>query len=86
MYERVRGERGRLDVLFANAGGDSMVPLGGITAAQHHHTFDGNVKGPLSTVQKAPPLLTNGASGILADSTTTIDGTAVFREVELTTH
>jgi len=45
VYERIRGERGRLDVLFANAGGGSMVPLGEITEAQHHHTFDGNVKG-----------------------------------------
>ncbi|WP_244818456.1 SDR family NAD(P)-dependent oxidoreductase [Caballeronia sp. Lep1P3] len=78
LYEQIRGEKGRLDVLFANAGGGSMVPLGKITEAHYHDTFDRNVKGTLFTVQKALPLLSRGASVILAGSTTTIEGTASF--------
>jgi NAD(P)-dependent dehydrogenase (short-subunit alcohol dehydrogenase family) len=78
LYERIRGEKGRLDVLFANAGGGSMLPLGAITEAHYHDTFDRNVKGTLFTVQKALPLLSKGASVILAASTTTVEGTASF--------
>jgi NAD(P)-dependent dehydrogenase (short-subunit alcohol dehydrogenase family) len=78
LYEQIRGEKGRLDVLFANAGGGSMVPLGEITEAHYHDTFDRNVKGTLFTVQKALPLLSRGASVILAGSTVTIEGTAAF--------
>lgn len=78
LYEQIRSEKGRLDVLFANAGGGSMVPLGEITEAHYHDTFDRNVKGTLFTVQKALPLLSRGASVILAGSTVTIEGTAAF--------
>ncbi|WP_144113105.1 SDR family NAD(P)-dependent oxidoreductase [Paraburkholderia sp. BCC1886] len=78
LYERIRGEKGRLDVLFANAGGGSMLPLADITEAHFDDTFDRNVKGTLFTVQKALPLLAAGASVILAGSTTTIEGTAAF--------
>ncbi|KIG10805.1 SDR family NAD(P)-dependent oxidoreductase [Caballeronia concitans] len=78
LYEQIRGEKGRLDVLFANAGGGSMVPLGEITEEHYHDTFDRNVKGTLFTVQKALPLLSRGASVILAGSTVTIEGTAAF--------
>ncbi|MBN3757674.1 SDR family oxidoreductase [Paraburkholderia sp. Tr-20389] len=78
LYEQIRGEKGRLDVLFANAGGGTMLPLGEITEAHYHDTFDRNVKGTLFTVQKALPLLSKGASVILAGSTTTIEGTAAF--------
>ncbi|SAK56166.1 short-chain dehydrogenase/reductase SDR [Caballeronia hypogeia] len=78
LYEQIRGEKGRLDVLFANAGGGTMLPLGEITEAHYHDTFDRNVKGTLFTVQKALPLLAKGASVILAGSTTTIEGTAAF--------
>jgi NAD(P)-dependent dehydrogenase (short-subunit alcohol dehydrogenase family) len=78
LYEQIRAEKGRLDVLFANAGGGGMVPLGDITEEHYHDTFDRNVKGTLFTVQKALPLLSRGASVILAGSTTTIEGTAAF--------
>ncbi|AET92445.1 SDR family NAD(P)-dependent oxidoreductase [Caballeronia cordobensis] len=78
LYEQIRREKGRLDVLFANAGGGSMVPLGDITEAHYHDTFDRNVKGTLFTVQKALPLLSKGASVILTGSTTSIEGTAAF--------
>lgn len=78
LYEQIRGEKGRLDVLFANAGGGSMLPLGEITEQHFDDTFERNVKGTLFTVQKALPLLADGASVILAGSTTTIEGTAAF--------
>ncbi|WP_244849447.1 SDR family NAD(P)-dependent oxidoreductase [Caballeronia sp. SL2Y3] len=78
LYEQIRGEKGRLDVLFANAGGGSMSPLGEITEEHYHDTFDRNVKGTLFTVQKALPLLSKGASVILAGSTASIEGTAAF--------
>jgi NAD(P)-dependent dehydrogenase (short-subunit alcohol dehydrogenase family) len=78
LYARVKAEKGRIDVLFANAGGGSMVPLGEITEEQYHDTFDRNVKGVLFTVQKALPLLAKGASVILTGSTTSITGTPAF--------
>ncbi len=78
LYDLVRERHGRVDVLFANAGGGSMVPLGQITEAHFDDTFDRNVKGVLFTVQKALPLLSRGASVILMGSTTSIEGTANF--------
>ncbi|PZM12311.1 SDR family oxidoreductase [Rhizobium tubonense] len=78
LYERVKSEAGRIDVLFANAGGGSMLPLGEITEEQYDDTFDRNVKGVLFTVQKALPLLSKGSSVILTGSTTSITGTANF--------
>jgi len=78
LYDRIRAERGRLDVVFANAGGGSMLPLEQITEAHYADTFDRNVKGVLFTVQKALPLLSRGASVILAGSTAGSSGTAAF--------
>jgi NAD(P)-dependent dehydrogenase (short-subunit alcohol dehydrogenase family) len=78
LYERVKTEAGRIDVLFANAGGGEMQPLGSITEAQFDDTFSRNVKGVLFTVQKALPLLVDGASVILTGSTTSITGTPAF--------
>ncbi|WP_426153500.1 SDR family NAD(P)-dependent oxidoreductase [Pseudomonas sp. DC3000-4b1] len=78
LYERIKQEQGRIDVLFANAGGGSMVPFGEITEAHFDDTFDRNVKGVLFTVQKALPLLAKGASVILTGSTAASSGTAAF--------
>ncbi|OTP67427.1 3-oxoacyl-[acyl-carrier protein] reductase [Caballeronia sordidicola] len=52
-----------------------MVPLGEITEAHFDDAFDRNVKGVLFTVQKALPLLSNGASVVLTSSTTSSMGT-----------
>lgn len=49
-------------MLFVNAGGGSMLPLGEITEEQYDDTFDRNVTGVLFTVQKALPLLSPGSS------------------------
>jgi NAD(P)-dependent dehydrogenase (short-subunit alcohol dehydrogenase family) len=78
LYDRVSAERGRIDVLFVSAGGGSTLPLGQITEAQYEDTFGRNVKGVLFTVQKALPLLVDGASVILTSSTTSIKGTPGF--------
>lgn len=78
LFAQVRAEKGRLDVLFVNAGGGSMLPLGSITEEQYEDTFSRNVKGVLFTVQKALPLLVDGASVILTSSTTSIKGTPAF--------
>jgi len=51
------GERGTLDIVFANAGAGSPLPLGKITAEHIDETFDTNVKGTIFTVQKALPLM-----------------------------
>jgi hypothetical protein len=75
LYERVEAEAGRIDVLFANAGGGSLLPLGAITEEQYEDTFGRNVKGVLFTVQKALPLLADGASVILTGSTAASGGT-----------
>lgn len=81
LYDKVSTQHGRIDVLYANAGGGEMLPLGAITETHFDQTFDRNVKGVVFTVQKALPLLekaAHGASVILAGSTTGVMGTANF--------
>ena len=78
LFDRVETEAGRINVLFANAGGGSFLPLGAITEEQYEDTFGRNVKGVLFTVQKALPLLADGASVILAGSTAAAGGTPAF--------
>ncbi len=65
LYARIGAEKGRLDVLFANAGAARFARLGQITEDLFDSLFDVNVKGVLFTVQKALPLLPDGASIIL---------------------
>jgi NAD(P)-dependent dehydrogenase (short-subunit alcohol dehydrogenase family) len=78
LYDAVQQEHGHIDVVFANAGGGEMAPLGAISEQHYQKTFDTNVKGTLFTVQKALPLLRDGASIILTSSTTSISGTPAF--------
>ena len=78
VYTEIGRSAGRLDILFANAGGGDMLPLGAITEEHFDRIFDINVKGVLFTVQKALPLMKDGASVILAGSTTTREGTESF--------
>lgn len=65
LFETVRKTKGKVDVLFANAGMGEFVPLGDITEEHFDRTFDANVKGLLFTVQKALPLMPDGGSIIL---------------------
>ncbi|WP_298688570.1 glucose 1-dehydrogenase [uncultured Sphingomonas sp.] len=78
LYDAVQQKHAQIDVVFANAGGGQMVPLGAITEEHYQSIFDTNVKGVLFTVQKALPLLKDGASIILTGSTTSISGTPSF--------
>jgi NAD(P)-dependent dehydrogenase (short-subunit alcohol dehydrogenase family) len=65
LFARIEREKGRLDVVFANAGVARYAPLGTITEDLYDSIFDVNVKGLLFTVQKALPLLPDGASIIV---------------------
>jgi len=78
VYAQIAKSAGRLDILFANAGGGDMLPLGAITEEHFDRIFGTNVRGVLFTVQKALPLLSDGASVILTSSTAAIQGTAAF--------
>ncbi|WP_232540314.1 SDR family oxidoreductase [Azohydromonas aeria] len=74
LVETVRGCACRIDTLFANPGG-GMAPLGQITEAHDADTFDRNIKGLLSKVQEALPLLAEGVSVILPGPMTTVTST-----------
>ena len=78
LYEVIKEQAGRLDVLFANAGGGEFVPLGQITEAHVDKWLGINVKGTLFTVQKALPLMPNGASIILNGSMVSRKGMPAF--------
>jgi NAD(P)-dependent dehydrogenase (short-subunit alcohol dehydrogenase family) len=78
LYDAVQQRHAQIDVVFANAGGGTMVPLGAITEEHYQSIFDTNVKGVLFTVQKALPLLKDGAAIVLTGSTTSISGTPAF--------
>lgn len=78
LFGTVRTQHGRIDVLFANAGGGELQPLGQITEASFDRTFGVNVKGVVFTVQKALPLMGDGTSIILTGSTTGTMGTPAF--------
>ncbi|MEI9894627.1 MAG: SDR family oxidoreductase [Chthoniobacter sp.] len=68
LFAQIQSEKGRLDIVFANAGVATYAPFGKITEEHYDSIFDINVKGTLFTVQKALPLLPNGASIILTSS------------------
>jgi NAD(P)-dependent dehydrogenase (short-subunit alcohol dehydrogenase family) len=57
LFEEIEKAKGRLDILFANAGLGEFAPLGSITEAHFEKTFGVNVRGTLFTVQKAMPLM-----------------------------
>ena len=65
LFAKIKSEKGRLDILFANAGIASYARLGEISEELYDSIFNINVKGVLFTVQKALPLMPDGASIIL---------------------
>jgi NAD(P)-dependent dehydrogenase (short-subunit alcohol dehydrogenase family) len=66
LFETVKAEKGHIDILFASAGyGEFNAPIGSITEDNYDKTFGTNIKGTLFTVQKALPLLRDGASVIM---------------------
>ena len=68
IFSAIKNDKGRLDVVFANAGIAKYAVLGEISEEFYDAIFDINVKGMLFTVQKALPLLPDGAAVILASS------------------
>jgi NAD(P)-dependent dehydrogenase (short-subunit alcohol dehydrogenase family) len=68
LYETVKQQKGRIDVLFANAGIAEFAPLGSMTESHFDKIFNINVKGLLFTVQKALPLFQDRGSIILTAS------------------
>src|SRR6267154_1023826 len=60
LFAQVEREKGKLDIVFANAGVAKYAPLGGITEELYDSIFDINVKGVLFTVQKALALIQDG--------------------------
>ena len=78
LYDAVRARGLGLDVVFANAATASVAPLEHITEQQIDQTFGVNVRGTLFTVQKALPLLNDGASVILNASTAAENGAEAF--------
>jgi len=78
LFAQIKQEQGRLDVVFANAGGGSLAPLGTITEELYDQTFNTNVKGVLFTVQKALPLIPDGGSIILNASIVSQKGMPAF--------
>jgi NAD(P)-dependent dehydrogenase (short-subunit alcohol dehydrogenase family) len=69
LFAQIKQTAGKLDVVFANAGGGSILPLAAVTEEHFDDTFGRNVKGVLFTVQKALPLLVDGASIVMTGST-----------------
>jgi NAD(P)-dependent dehydrogenase (short-subunit alcohol dehydrogenase family) len=65
LFAQITREKGKLDIVFANAGVATYAPFGKITEEHYDSIFDINVKGLLFTVQKALPLMPDGASIIL---------------------
>lgn len=78
IFAQIREEKGRLDIVFANAGGGPLVPLGSITEEHYDSVFNVNVKGLVFTVQKALPLIPNGGAIILTGSIVSIKGFPAF--------
>jgi len=68
LFAQIKREKGKLDIVFANAGVAKFAAFGTITEELYDWTFDINVKGLLFTVQKALPLLPDGAAIILNSS------------------
>jgi NAD(P)-dependent dehydrogenase (short-subunit alcohol dehydrogenase family) len=78
LYDTIRRQTGRLDVLFANAGLGEFAPLGQITEAHVDKVLGVNVKGTLFTVQKALPLMPDGAAIVINASMASVRGVPAF--------
>jgi NAD(P)-dependent dehydrogenase (short-subunit alcohol dehydrogenase family) len=74
LFETVKREKGKIDVLFASAGKGEAAKLGEITELHFDAGFGLIVRGTLFTVQKALPLLNDGASIIMTGSVASVKG------------
>lgn len=78
IYEAVKEQKGKVDIVFANAGIGEFAPFGQVSEEHFDKHFDINVKGLLFTVQKALPLLAEGGSVILNASIVATKGFPAF--------
>jgi NAD(P)-dependent dehydrogenase (short-subunit alcohol dehydrogenase family) len=78
LYQTISKLKGRIDIVFANAGMGEFVPFGAATEDHFDKLFSVNVKGTFFTIQKALPLLKDGGSIILNGSVASVKGTAGF--------
>jgi NAD(P)-dependent dehydrogenase (short-subunit alcohol dehydrogenase family) len=78
LYETVGKVKGRVDIIFANAGVGEFVPFGDVSEEHFDKLLNINVKGAFFTVQKGLPLLNDGGSIILTGSVASVKGTAAF--------
>jgi len=76
LFAQIKNDKGKLDIVFANAGIAKYAPLGAITEEIYDSIFNINVKGLLFTVQKALPLMSDGAAIILNASIVASKGLA----------
>lgn len=74
LFDTVKQQRGKIDVLYASAGSGEAAPLGEITEQHFDATFDLNVRGTLFTVQKALPLFNDGGSIFMTGSVASVKG------------
>jgi NAD(P)-dependent dehydrogenase (short-subunit alcohol dehydrogenase family) len=74
LYAQIKREKGKVDIVFANAGYARFAPLDKITEEHYDEIFNANVKGVLFTVQKALPLMPDGSSIVLNASIVGIKG------------
>jgi NAD(P)-dependent dehydrogenase (short-subunit alcohol dehydrogenase family) len=74
LFETVKREKGKIDILYASAGWGEAVPLGEVTEQHFDAIFDLNVRGTLFTVQKALPLLNDGGSIFMTGSVASVKG------------
>ena len=74
LFEAVKREKGKIDILFASAGTGEALKLGEITEQHFDTTFDLNVRGTLFTVQKALPLFNDGGSIFMTGSNASVKG------------
>ena len=77
-FTRSNKMKGRLDILFANAGGGTFASLEQVTEAHFDKYFGINVKGTLFTVQKALPLMSAGGAIVINGSMVSIKGFPAF--------
>jgi NAD(P)-dependent dehydrogenase (short-subunit alcohol dehydrogenase family) len=78
LYETVKKQKGRIDVLFASAGTGEFAPIGEVTEEHFDKIFGVNVRGTLFTVQKALPLFSDGGSIIMNGSIVSAKGFPAF--------
>lgn len=78
LFDAIRQQKGRLDTLFANAGGGNFGPIDAVTEAHFNEMFNNNVKSTVFTVQKALPLMPEGSTIVLMSSVVGVKGMPAF--------